>query len=67
VIKRNSRNIGKVVEVVNLKPEWNGRRGKVVGFRGDHEKGVPYVNVFVYSIGSVWPVSGKFLKEVKHV
>ncbi len=65
MIKRNGRNLGKEVEVFGLKAEWNGKKGQVVGFRGDHEKGVPYVSVFIYSTGSVWPFSGKFLREVK--
>jgi len=65
MIKRSTRNVGKIVEVVGLKEDWDGRRGKVVGFRGDQEKGVPYVCVFFYSLGAVWPMSGKFLKEVK--
>jgi len=57
MIKRNSRNIGKRVEIIGHK-DFNGREGKVVGFRGDFDKGDPYVQVFVYSIGSVWPFPG---------
>ena len=52
MIKRNSRNIGKRVRIVGHK-DFDGREGKVVGFRGDYDKNDPWVNVFVYSVGQV--------------
>ena len=64
MIKRNSRNIGKIVKIIGHK-DFDGREGKVVGFRGDYEKGDPYVQVFVYSTNSVWPFKGSSLEEIK--
>jgi len=62
MIKRNSRNLNKIVRV--RYPEvnnFNGKEGIVVGFRGDHDKNDPYVNVFLFCTGSVWPIPGKYL------
>jgi len=76
VIKRNSRNIGKIVKVVireeNLPTQQgrllNGRIGKIMGFRGDCGKGDPFVNVFIYDrngrTGSVYPIAGHLLEIV---
>ena len=64
MIKRNSRNIGKRVRIVGHK-DFDGREGKVVGFRGDYDKNDPWVNVFVYSVGSVWPFQGSSLIIIK--
>jgi len=65
MIKRNTRNIGKMVVIENYHKDWNGRHGKVVGFRGDLTKGNPQVNVFVESLGAVWTIPGSFLTPTK--
>lgn len=64
MIKRNNRNIGKTVKIVGHK-YFDGRTGKVVGFRGDFEKSNPWVQVFVHSVGSVWPFPGSSLGKIK--
>lgn len=67
MIKRNSRNIGKIVKI-DRAGMFNERTGKVVGFRGDHDKGDPYVCVFVYDLqgrkGSVYPFAGHCLTQI---
>ncbi len=75
MIKRNSRNIGKIVTIQVRGKGWgtifNGRKGKVLGFRGDFNKGDPWVTVFVYDFfpnqrkGSGYPFPGHCLTEVK--
>ena len=64
MIKRNSRNIGKAVVVQNYHKDWDGRTGKVVGFRGDFDKGDPYVCVFIDTLGAVWPLPGHNLEKL---
>ena len=64
MIKRNSRNIGKVVKIVDYHPDWDGRTGKVVDFRGDFDIGIPYVCVFVDSLKAVWPIPGSKLEKL---
>uniref|UniRef100_A0A6M3LC58 Uncharacterized protein n=1 Tax=viral metagenome TaxID=1070528 RepID=A0A6M3LC58_9ZZZZ len=66
MVKRNSRNIGKKVIIKGMNHLWNGEKGRIVGFWLDKEKGIPYIQVFVYSAGSVWPFSGKFLHYEKN-
>ena len=65
-IKRDKRNIGKMVWVNAPGTIYHGRKGKVVGFRGDYKKGDPFVEVFLYDMngksGSVWPFSGHSLE-----
>ena len=61
MIKRNSRNIGKEIRILRNK-DFEGRSGKVVGFRGDMEKGNPWVEVYLYSTKSVWPFPGSSLE-----
>ena len=62
MIKRDKRNIKSIVKVNSVKNPFYGRIGKVVGFRGDYDKGIPFVEVFIYDIGkttgSVFPFSG---------
>lgn len=73
MIKRNSRNIGKIVTIHIKGKGWGtvfeGRIGKVLGFRGDFDKGDPWVTVFVYNLkdkgGSAYPFAGHMLTEVK--
>lgn len=38
MIKRNSKNLGKLVTVRSKDINWDGRWGKVVGFRGDLDR-----------------------------
>jgi len=64
MIKRNSRNIDKIIEIVGH-GDFNGRMGKVVGFRGDFDKGDPFVEVYLYSTKSIWPFPGSALKIIK--
>jgi hypothetical protein len=72
MVKRDKRNIGKIVQPAQTMPcgSWSpNERMKVVGFRGDHGHTVggsqcPYVNVFRYRTGSVWPVAGCMLEYV---
>lgn len=66
MLKRNSRNIGKLVRIKGNK-EFDGRLGKVVGFRGDLEKGDPWVEVFVYTTESVWPFPGSALRIARRI
>ena len=65
MIKRDKRNINKLVVVNALGSPFDGRLGKVVGFRGDCCKGDPYVNVFIYdklkTTGSIYPFAGHLL------
>jgi len=70
MIKRNSRNIGRVVRINLPRTVYHNRIGKVVEFRGDREKGDPWVEVFLYDrkdrkTGSVWPFSGGVLIRTK--
>jgi len=64
MIKRNSRNIGKAVVVQNYHKDWDGRAGKVVDFRGDFDKGDPYVCVFIDTLGAVWSLPGHNLEKL---
>lgn len=63
-MKRNIRNIGKQVTIQGHK-HFDGEVGKVVGFRGDFAKGIPWVEVYVYRTHSVWPFPSSSLKENK--
>jgi len=65
LIKRHKSNINKTVQIFNLTPEWNNRIGTIKGFRGDHSKGIPYVEVFIHDTNSIFPFSAKFLKYTK--
>jgi len=69
MIKRSNRNLGKIVRIDHPNHLCHGRRAKVVGFRGDFDKGDPYVQIFLYNLcnngGSVIPIPGSFLKEEK--
>ena len=64
MVKRNNLNIGKRVKVISPTSVFNGREGLVKGFRGDYKKGIPYVQVFLFSTKSIWPFSGHILKYV---
>ena len=64
MIRRDQRNIGKIVEIQGHK-HFDGECGKVVGFREDFDRGIPYVEVFVYRTGSVWPFPGSSLRIQK--
>lgn len=68
MIKRDKRNIGKLVKVNSPKSVFHGRIGKVIGFRGDHSKGNPYVFVFIYDLGkttgSTWPFPSHILEKL---
>ena len=64
MIKRNTRNVGKDVIVQNYHKDWDGHTGKVVGFRGDFDKGDPIVCVFVYTLGAVWSLPGHNLRKL---
>jgi hypothetical protein len=64
MIKRDKRNIDKVVKVVNFHKDWDGRLGKVKDFRGDFDKGDPFVCVFMYDTSSVWPFPGHNLMVI---
>jgi hypothetical protein len=54
MIKRNSKNLGKLVTVRSKDINWDGRWGKVVGFRGDFVKGDPWVSVFIMGLNGKW-------------
>ena len=67
MIKRNKRNIGKIVKVNAANSPFHDRVGKVMGFRGDHTKKDPYVEVFIYdklrTTGSIYPFAGSILEN----
>ena len=69
MIKRNTRNIGKLVKINAPASVYHNRVGKIVDFRGDYEAGIPYVCVFVYDIGktsgSIYPFAGHILEVIK--
>jgi len=50
MIKRNKRNLNKIVRINNPNSVLHGRKGKVLGFRGDYNKDIPYVLIFVPSL-----------------
>ena len=55
--------------IINVQSSvFNGRLGKIVGFRGDYRKGIPYMEVFIYdrlkNTGSVYPFAGSLLKKI---
>ena len=66
MVTRDKRNIGKIVKVVNGGAYTN-KIGKVVGFRGDYDKNIPYVEVFIYDLhskkGGVYPFAGNLLVQ----
>lgn len=69
MIKRNPKNIGKEIRISCLNPVWNDRLGKVISFRGNFEKGDPYVEVFVYDKNnkrksSIYPFTGHLLYKI---
>lgn len=64
MIKRSHKNINKRVKIIGH-GNFNGRTGIVKSFRGDDSKDNPWVNVYVDSIGSVWPFQGSDLKIIK--
>ena len=61
-MKRDSRNIGKRVRIQGHK-YFDQEIGLVKGFRGD-DGDSPYVNVFIYRTGSIWPIQGRDLQIV---
>lgn len=67
MIKRNKRNIGKIVEVTS--GILRHRKGKIMGFRGDYTDKIPFVNVFIYDIdgknGTCYPLPANMLKIIK--
>lgn len=65
MVKRDRRNIDKKVRVVSDGSIFNGREGIVKGFRGNYKKGIPYVQVYLYSTKSIWPFAGHILEYVK--
>jgi hypothetical protein len=64
MVKRSNKNVDKVVKIINYQRVWDGRLGVVAGFRGDFEKGDPYVYVYLFSTMSVWPIPGHNLEIV---
>lgn len=64
MVKRDKRNINKVVEIIDINSVLNGRKGIIKGFRGDYEKHVPYVNVYLFDTKSIWSFSGKNLRYI---
>jgi len=69
MIKRNSRNLGKMVRIKDHGPFIN-RIGRVIGFRGDFNKGDPWVTVLVYNLNRKTaigghPFPGSYLTEIK--
>lgn len=62
MVKRNKRNIGKVVKVISNNSIFNEREGVIKGFRGDYKKGIPYVQVYLFSTKSIWPFAGHILE-----
>jgi len=65
MVKRNKRNIGKRVKIASEGSLYHNREGIIKGFRGDHCKGDPYVQVFLFSTRSIWPFAGSILKYIE--
>lgn len=65
MVKRDKRNIGKLVKILPG-TMMSGRQGKILGFRGNHHTGCPFVSVFVYqgTTGSVFPIPGNKLQII---
>jgi hypothetical protein len=68
MIKRNSRNIGKMVDIKDH-GEYKNRYGRVIDFRGDFDWGDPWVTVLVYGLNGKpyggFPFRGSYLTERK--
>ncbi len=64
-MKRDKRNIGKAVKINNPRNSFHGRTGIVTGFRGDYEKDIPWVNVYLSSTKSIWPFRADQLEVTK--
>jgi len=64
VIKRDKRNIGKLVQIIGHK-DFNGRTGIIKGFRGDFALRDPNVSVYVISVQSIYPFPGSHLEKIK--
>jgi len=62
MIRRDGRNLGKRVRV--LRGLYAGREGLVKGFRGDVERGVPWVFVYLYDSKDIQPISGANLETI---
>jgi hypothetical protein len=65
MIKRSPRNIGKFV-LISEHSQFNNHTGMVKGFRGDFEKGNPFVEVWIYSQRSIWPIRGSSLTAIPY-
>ena len=69
MVKRDKRNIGKMVVVVPHGTAMDGRVGKVRRFRGDHSKGNPFVVVQIKNLngswGSAYTFPGSVLEKIK--
>ena len=67
MIKRDQRNINKIVQIDCPYSPFDRRIGKIVSFRGDFTKGNPLVNVFVYdklsANGSIHSFAGHLLEK----
>lgn len=65
MIKRDKRNIGKLIRINQPGTVMHNRIGKVMRFRGDHSRGNPFVQVFIYDLnsdkGSAYPFPGNRL------
>ena len=64
MIKRDKRNINKFVRIIGHK-DFNDRLGLVKGFRGDFGHRDPIVNVYVFSMHTIWPFPGSHLSIAK--
>jgi len=59
MIRRNKNNIGRIA-ITNIPgTPWDKRIVKITGFRGDHDKNIPYVEVMLN--GAVFPFAGHLL------
>ncbi len=60
-IKRDKRNIGKLVCRKSSNPSYNNRLGIVKGFRGDQAPSIPYVLFWDIRAKCLYPVPGDHL------
>ena len=66
MIKRRKQNLGKRVFIT--RGHYRGRYGVVKGFRGDRlygKKLIPYVNVYIESVGYIDTIPGSNLERTK--
>ena len=67
MIRRDARLIGRKVTVTNPSSKWYGRNGYIKGFRGSQaiDKDVPYVQVYLISLGWIEPICATSLELIE--